>query len=391
MKKIIAFLLALVIFFGVVFGFHVFITKKSNVVYPGFGTWRNIYKYASYDSVARNLNPNSLLLFGSSEFNHNFRTPYHPANLFANQKIDPMILGTAYSQSLTHAISLGSLEPKLHKRKAALILSPQWFNKTGVKKEAYAVRFSESSFVELLSNENLSLKLRRKLANRSIRLLKKSDPTMYERCRIYKHELLEKKHNLLDELYIKIRTAFVKEKDKTTVLSALKLANLAEKPEVPISNEPPNWKELYKKAQRDGLKSTKGVPFNMSRKAYEKRYKPIVKSRKNADRFKTFSVSPEYDDLKLFLEICKETNIEPLLIMIPVNGHWYDYTAFPKKERQQYYENIRQLAKKYNANLADLSKYEYTKSFMLDSAHLAWKGWLKTNESIYNFYNQEKI
>ena len=32
----------------------------------------------------------------------------------------------------------------------------------------------------------------------------------------------------------------------------------------------------------------------------------------------------DVQDLKLFLDLCVELNIEPLIISVPVNGKWYD-------------------------------------------------------------------
>lgn len=77
-----------------------------------------------------------------------------------------------------------------------------------------------------------------------------------------------------------------------------------------------------------------------------------------------------------------------MLVLMPVNGYWYDHIGFPRKERQQYYENIRALAKQYGAQLSDLGDDEYTKYFFLDKVHLGWKGWLAVNEDIYRFAAQ---
>ena len=45
----------------------------------------------------------------------------------------------------------------------------------------------------------------------------------------------------------------------------------------------------------------------------------------------------------------------------------------------------RAIAKEYNVELKDLSKDEYTKYFFEDNVHIGWKGWVKVNESIYEF------
>ena len=102
----------------------------------------------------------------------------------------------------------------------------------------------------------------------------------------------------------------------------------------------------------------------------------------------SFSESPEYGDLKLFLNVCDELELEVMLINVPVNGYWYDYTGFPKEEREKYYENIREIAKEYGVKLLDLSNHEYTPYFLKDIMHLGWKGWVYIDEGIYEFYKE---
>ena len=92
--------------------------------------------------------------------------------------------------------------------------------------------------------------------------------------------------------------------------------------------------------------------------------------------------------MQLFLDICKDLKIEPLLISVPVNGRWYDYTGFSKEDRNQYYQNIRDIASKNNVELADFSDKEYELYFLKDIMHLGWKGWVYLDEAIYNFYQK---
>ena len=81
-------------------------------------------------------------------------------------------------------------------------------------------------------------------------------------------------------------------------------------------------------------------------------------------------------------------HIKPLLVILPVNGYYYDYTGFPQTARETYYSNIRNLADAYNAQLADFSADEYTKYFFEDQVHIGRKGWVLINESLYNFYKE---
>ena len=58
----------------------------------------------------------------------------------------------------------------------------------------------------------------------------------------------------------------------------------------------------------------------------------------------SYSESVGYDDLRILFQICNEKGIEPLFVHVPMHGQWSDYTGFTADRRQQYYENVRQIA-----------------------------------------------
>lgn len=110
--------------------------------------------------------------------------------------------------------------------------------------------------------------------------------------------------------------------------------------------------------------------------------------RRGSDTGGSYQVSPEYEDLRLFLDVCKETGTEPLIVSIPVNGRWYDWTGFPKEDREAYYENIRKICEEYQVEMADFSDKEYEEYFLKDIMHLGWKGWVYLDEAVYEFWKE---
>lgn len=89
-------------------------------------------------------------------------------------------------------------------------------------------------------------------------------------------------------------------------------------------------------------------PFFISNDYYTSHIKRKIESLKDSQKDNSYSSSLEYDDLKLFLDVCKETGIEPMMISTPINGYWYDYVGYPKEDRLKYYQNIRDISKQYN-------------------------------------------
>ena len=129
--------------------------------------------------------------------------------------------------------------------------------------------------------------------------------------------------------------------------------------------------------------------FYMDEAAY-KRLEPHLSKKEgmNSDAYKGYQTGPEYDDLECFLKVCQQLEIEPLIVIVPVNGYYYDFTGFPKEARQNYYEKVRTLAESYGARIADFSDQEYTKYFFEDRVHLGKKGWVMVDESLYNYYKE---
>lgn len=388
MKRVVAFFTALILFLVVIFGVNVYTSKKLEVDKKSFGTWTNTYKYLSNEAISKNLSKDTMLLMGSSEFNHGKKTPYHPKNIFKDTKMSPMLIGTSFNQCLNHAITLAGIEPNMKNRKVTLILSPQWFVKRGVRKEAYAARFSESNYIAMLENPKLSKELKKKMAVRSKFLLEK-DPTMHDRVTKYNDAYVGKKASIESKVYLKIRKEFISQRDRLSVMTALKIGNVSKEAKE-STDKNVDWGSLYKDAEIDGKKSTSSNSFYILDRYYKKKYKSNLNKLKNSNSNVSYSKSPEYDDFKTFIKVCKELNIEPMIIMIPVNGYWYDYVGFDKKKREEYYSKIRHIAKEKKVKLADLSGEEYTPYFMEDSSHIGWKGWVRTNEELYKFYNENE-
>ena len=100
-----------------------------------------------------------------------------------------------------------------------------------------------------------------------------------------------------------------------------------------------------------------------------------------------YTESPEYDDLKCFLDVADELGIEVILVSIPVNEMWSEYRG---ELCDVYYENIRKIATEYECvNLLDMTGYGKEKYFFRDIMHLGWKGWTRINEALYKEFKEQ--
>ena len=385
MKKVTAFITALVLVGLTVFGLHILAGKGLNFKNPKFDYWTAAEKYQAPAVIRSNMDKDTLLVLASSELEHGKNTAYHPQQVFAGNQFKTMLIGAGHYQSLYHAITVAALEPGMEKRKVALLVSPQWFRKGGIEPGAFASRFSESSFLDMMENPKLSDETKQEITDRAINLLS-TDKATQKRMESYKNLVLEKKGNPLTSLSYKINQTFLNEKQKQGILTQAYLSGIKhQKSEKSVEKEP-DWENLKTEAVEDAKKATSNNPFQISNRYFNKKIKSQLEKRKGSSKNSSYSVSPEYEDLRCFLKVCKELDIEPMLVLLPVNGKWYDYTQFPKDNLSQFYKNVHEIAGEYEGvQVVDFSEDSNTDYFMEDTIHIGWKGWVSIDEVLYKF------
>ena len=390
MKKIAAFFTTLIMAGITILGMHVYSSGKTEFHSPDFGFWTAEQKFQAPEAVKSNLNENSLVIMASSELEHGKGTPYHPQNMFKGNVFQPMLLGAGHYQSLSHAITLAAIEPAMENRKVVLLVSPQWFRPRGILPKAYASRFSESAFIDMLKNKNLSEETKREITDRTINLLS-ADRTMQNRIISYKKLLIEHEKNPIETAKFKAYNAFLNEKQRQSVLIQSAVDGIRRDQEIGLEIKEPDWEASYANAEKDARKMTSNNRFQISNKYYNWKVKPQLKKRKGSSVSSSYLESPEYKDLKCFLDVCEDLEIEPMIVLLPVNCKWYDYTKFPKDGLAAYYSKVSDTVKEYqDAKLVDLSAISDQDYYLEDTIHIGWKGWVKLDEIIYQFGGKDQ-
>lgn len=400
MKKIKAFLTAFLLFAVTVIGCHFYIKDKASVNSTAFATMPSEEKGKLRAALTENMPENGYPVFGSSEFQHGKDTFYHPSQVFAGTDFQPMLIGAGYYQSLSHAVTLASIEDSMQVRKAALILSPQWFRSTGVVDQAYASRFSETHYAGAMTNERLDDETKQYISDRTQKLLNVDTKTQ-KRVKMYDDVLWKEDADFAETAQETLWSAFLSEKEdfQTMLLGNSRQLKASETREAAAKEKSkaeglvtesgePDWTALLALAEQEGEEQNQNQ-FYIDDAAY-KRLEPHLAKKEgiNKDAYKGYQTGPEYGDLECFLKVCQQLEIEPMIVIVPVNGYYYDFTGFPKEARQKYYEKVRTLAESYGAKIADFSDQEYTKYFFEDRVHLGKKGWVMVDESLYEFYKE---
>lgn len=385
MNKIRSFIAAVLLMAVFVISARTFTSGLSLRVDNGrFGFWFNPYKDLSYCALSENIDSDTVLVMGSSEFRHGRKSMYHPSNALRTENADLMLIGGPYNQILFHSVAVGSLEKKLDNRKVILLISPTWFKKEGVGTVNYGLRFSESEYIEFMQNPGIDISTKKYVAERSEKLL--ADNYRFRtKVKIINRYLVDGKKDYFSKMLFKVEKMLAFDRDRVSAAMAVK--RISKKNDLKfsletISNEA--FDMLVSQAEEDSLKASDN-PFDISDKSWNSRFSKTYEGAKNAHPDKICSDSPEFDDLKSFLDVCKQTGLEAKLIIMPVNGKWFDYIGTGKQQRKEATDKILKIADEYGVETADLTVYEYEPFITKDVIHPWNKGWALIDKEIYSF------
>lgn len=384
MKRIAAFFTALILFFLCVCCMKVqwekeIIQKQVELTYYNTDD-RNSCKLA----LEYALKNHGIPVLGSSELTVSVDDIAYPPALFQNGNSDfnMVLIGKGYCQSLHHAITLGAISDVIPDRKVVLILSPQWFSAFHIAQEIFASKFLERSYVDFLKNPNISADLKSQVTEQVKSHLLRDEKEL-ERVKKYERKYLGSYTDPLLEIEMGTYDSFMNVRQ--TYRLAREVKGLDYSGQEIVYAENIDFTALMERAQAEGEASCTNNEFGIKDDVFDENIRDKLESEKNLYADENYSESREYDDLKLFLEVCRETGIEPLIISIPIHGRYYDHLGFLEEDRLEYYQNIRDICDSYQVDLADFTDKEYELYFMRDTVHLGWKGWVYVDEAIYQF------
>lgn len=331
-------------------------------------------------------NNGDLFLLGSSEMGIN--VPQNPLNFFPIKGANywTSCFGRPYAQDLQQATYLGSdnINPN---QKVTLIVSIQWFERqNAIEPNNFAVNFSDMQFYKFLENPKISEENKQYYAKRVSEFLTQSKKypaeALYAKL-YYNPTPIKNSLMVMFKPYYEIKKYLLEIKDKALIYEELnKLPNYNKNSEtVDI-----NWNDEYSKVKDHKSKMVSTNQFNVSDKYYNENLKNIMGKLKDESKDEDPINSEEMNDYQFFLSVCKELNIKPYIVMMPVNGWYYDYTGLTKDKRYKYYDKIKKMANSDNFDVLDLRENEYEKGFLIDPMHLGEEGWLNVSEGIYKHF-----
>lgn len=337
-----------------------------------------VYSGAKSSSVAFNTKADaddSVLLFGSSELSTPSSTvPQVPSAVFGrnNYGIDLTFVGEAFDQSLWHAIAAGAYAPNVDNKKCAIIVSPGWFEDGGVDSQTFGLRFSYQLYRAFCDNPDISdtskAYLAKRLAEQGI-----DDMTINAGMRTLPQDYLnDVVLTTMEDMKVRrdlisVREGGLDQSERSTEMTS--------------------FKKLRKQALADAVASCTTNDWGIDDAFYTTNLEGQLDRLKDRHLDQTYTDTPEYDDLNFFLKVCREVGLEPLVIISPLHGEFFDHQGISKNVRTSCYDRIRLICEKHEVQCADFSDREYEKYFLHDIVHFGWTGWVAVEEAIYNYVN----
>lgn len=349
-----------------------------------------------------------ILFFGSSELSHS--TKHHPDYFFNNGKTKhkSLTIGKAYIQDLQHAITVGSLGE--NNKNVVLFISMQWFmDKNGVTDRHFQGRFSPIQFYKMMENNEIDNDTKLKIAKRVCKLLDGSEEFYLEKlyCDYF---IINNDDGLKNEAirmflkpYLSFRLKAIELKDKGNLYRGLKLddgktfrlKNDVFKRDLKTKNGKIDWEaekvdSLKTAKERIGKKPHK---FGKSNLYIDKGYFRVNLKGKDKELENKYSKvdlldSKEYEDLELFLSVCNDMKIKPVVVITPSMDEFYNHTGITMDKRKKFYSKIKGVIGKYDTDIIDLSSKDTEKYYLRDVMHVGNYGWTDICYRIYEKFEK---
>ena len=343
-------------------------TRLYDYVYSGT-------KSESVDFTTTNMSDDGILTFGTSElYISSPLVNQCPQKVFGESVsgVDMTYVGEAFDQSLWQAIAAGAYTPASKNRKAVLMLSPQWFFKGNGQQSKFSSKFSYQLYKGFLENDSISDDTKAYVRHRLETLGVDGTQIAAANDDTFVDAINDAAYQFSNDLRIRSKIdALVKGSPKNSLVRS--------------AGEPtgePDWDALLSDAQAQGEQSCTNNDYGIHDAYWDKNSQ--YKSEQNQD---FVHADDEWTDFQCFLKVCREAGLEPLVVILPMHGGWYDEMGVTSDIRAQFYDQARSLCDEAGAAYADFSSCEYEKYFLCDTVHPGWIGWVRIEHAVYDFVN----
>jgi D-alanine transfer protein len=327
--------------------------------------------------------PKVLPIYGSSELVR----PEAPqrGNIFFRTaptgfQLSPVGAGGATPLIMLQKVS--ALGSALRGKRLAFSLSPGWFCNKKPGTQGYKGNFSPMAATEMVFGTALDFGLKRDIAARMLQF-----PETLEQRPFLEFALRRlASGQLLDRIIFcalwpagKIQTALFELEDHWAALQHLRRQK---KPPPRLQEQPVDWPQLIAKASEAKPADTGMIqePSRFDRK--------ISLASRDIGFLTGVKESPAWIDLELLLRCLATVHAQPLILSMPLGGHFYDHAGVSRSARDKFYRKLPALVEQYHFPVVEFQEHDEDQAFLIrQEPHLTAKGWAYYDRALDDFFH----
>jgi len=271
-------------------------------------------KSSSVPFIRSAMDENTLLVLGSSEFSTPSRlVPQVPSGTFGgnNYGIRLMCVGEAFDQALWHAMALGAIaDGGLPRSKVALIVGLGQYVDGGMDASTFNERFSFSLYKGFTENDAIPEGVKRYVRGR-LREQGTDEVTVRAGAPANPIDAINGAVMMwMDDLRLRYRLIEVRHKGQALCQG---------------ETSAPDWDHLMDEAMASARQMSTNNDLGVEDDFYANQLAAALEAPSGSRSDETYQDTSEYGDLKCFLDVCDFCGVEPLIIIEPVLGPYYDH------------------------------------------------------------------
>lgn len=333
---------------------------------------------------------NNILVIGTEDLER-YNEKTYPSDVFnyGNSEFNFTLLGNPEESNLTNAISLGAYS-KNYNNKLVILINTSDFTKDGIT-NSFSTIFNSDLYIEMLKNDRISDNTKKNISNRA-KYYFGDNQYMLEKIEKINTEYANHNLNFVRNLADSIENYFVK------LNFSLRNLDLLTSP-LPLSKEKVKLESIrtadqLKIAERQGAENITNNPYFISDSYFTANFSSKLSELEGSrKKYNFFEDSPEFTDYKLLLDVVKDLGLETMVIIVPMNAKWYDFTGYDMLNRKRLYSKLASPVKELSSEkiiIKDFTEHEDDPYFLRSPETLGWKGWALINEAILEFAEKSK-
>ncbi len=337
-------------------------------------------------------------MYGSSEI----AKPqlHHASDFFKSFPTDFTVFTIARpgASSLIYAQQIAAIGPEAQGKKIVISLTPNLFTTRKVNEASFVHSFYRPHLYRALFNTGLSWELRRDIARFVRRYPDAAQGDVFLRLSM---GLMADNTSLSRGLYTalipvgKLIGLLLEGQDHWATVGSIPGWQPALDPLPPRGPRDLNWTALAQEAEQQARAQSANNEFGIQSDLWAARPPDLFMpkgSRSDAEFQATVNSSREWADLDLLLRTLREVGADPLIILAPVNGAYFDYVGVSPEARAALYKRLHAAAAPYGIPVVTFEDHDEDRTFSIDPAsHLSPKGWIYYNQVLDAFYHDRPL